>query len=174
MLKRWTSVAIAAGVFASIAPGLPAHAGAAQAGVCDSKGERANLDFTLKDINGRDVTLSAYRGRVILLNFWATWCGPCRIEIPGFVELDEEYRSRGLVILGVSADDPVAKLRPFASQLKMKYPILVGKGRDDVRKAFPWDGLPATFIIGRDATICHEHAGLATRDQIEPIIKALM
>lgn len=174
MLNRWTRLAVAAGLFALIAPPWRAHEVAAQAGVCDAKAERANLNFTLKDITGRDVTLSAYRGRVILLNFWATWCGPCRIEIPGFIELYTTYRARGLIVLGVSADDPVARLKRFAAQMKMNYPILVGNGRDDVQQAFPWDGLPATFIIGRDGTICHAHTGLATKDQIEPLIKSLM
>ena len=174
MLKWRTRLAIAAGLFALIAPTWRAHEVAAQAGVCDAKAERANLNFTLKDINGKDVTLSAYLGHVILLNFWATWCGPCRIEIPGFVQLYKEYRPQGLIVLGVSADDPVAKLKPFAAQMKMNYPVLVGNGRDDVQKAFPWLGLPTTFIIGRNGTICHEHPGLATTGQIEPIIKALM
>lgn len=174
MLNRWTRLAIAAGLFALIAPTGRAHAVAAQAGVCDAKAERANLNFTLKDMNGKDVTLSHYRGRVILLNFWATWCGPCRIEIPGFIELYGKYRSRGLIVLGVSADDPVARLKRFAARMKMNYPVLVGNGRDDVQQAFPWLGLPTTFIIGRDGSICHEHTGLATTAQIEPIIKALM
>jgi peroxiredoxin len=174
MLKGWTRLAVAAGLFALITPTGRAHGAAAQAGLCDARAERADLDFTLKDIQGKDVTLSDYRGRVILLNFWATWCGPCRIEIPGFVELYKTYRSRGLIVLGVSADDPVATLKPFAAQMKMDYPVLVGNGRDDVQKAFPWEGLPKTFIIGRDGTICHEHSGLATKNQIEPIIKSLM
>lgn len=174
MLKDWTRLAVAAGLTVLMALSRLAPGVAHQADMCDPQRQRANLGFTLKDMNGKDVILSAYRGQVILLNFWATWCGPCRVEIPGFVELYKKYRSQGFVVLGVSADDPVAKLKPFATQLKMNYPVLVGNGREDLQKAFPWIGLPNTFIIGRDGTICHEHTGLATKDQIEPIVKALL
>ena len=105
----------------------------------------ANLTFTLKDMNGKDVALSAYRGKVIILNFWATWCGPCKVEIPGFVELYNKYKPQGLEVLGVSVDDPVSKLKPFAPQLKINYPLLVGDWRDDVKKAYPLFGLKACF-----------------------------
>ena len=83
---------------------------------CDPKGKPAQLDFTLKDMNGKDVTLSAYKGKVILLDFWATSCGPCKIEIPGFVEMYKKYGPEGFVVLGVSVDDPVSKLKPFVDQ----------------------------------------------------------
>ena len=80
---------------------------------CDQDAKPANLDFTLKDMNGADVGLAAFRGKVILLNFWATWCGPCRIEVPGFVELQEEYRDQGLVVLGLSVTTRSAGSRPL-------------------------------------------------------------
>ena len=150
----------------------PAEAG--QPTVCDSRTGPANLSLTLKDITGRDVTLSSYKGKVILLNLWATWCGPCKIEIPGFVNLYKKYQPRGLVILGLSVDDTVAQLKPFIEKLKVNYPILRGEGRKDVEQAYPWQGLPVTFVIGRDGTLCHEHVGLATKDQIEEIVKALL
>ena len=101
----------------------------AELAVCDQDAQPANLDFTLKDMNGEDVSLLSHEGKVILLNFWATWCGPCKIEIPGFVELQDEYRDQGLVVLGVSIDDPVSKIKPFAEEYKVNYPMLVGLGR---------------------------------------------
>ena len=173
MPTRWIRPAISAGLLL-ICPMSRLHPEAAAPGVCDASPAPAALDFTLKDMNGRDVILSSFRGKVIVLNFWATWCGPCRVEIPGFVELYKKYQSRGLIILGVSADDPVSKLKPFAAELKMNYPVLVGNGRDDVQKAYPWLGLPTTFIISRDGTKCQEHVGLATKEQIELVIKALL
>jgi thiol-disulfide isomerase/thioredoxin len=108
--------------------------------VADAKvaGKAAPLDFTLKDMNGVDVKLAAFKGKPIVLNFWATWCGPCRAEIPSLVELQKQYGDEGqdVVILGISVDDPVEKLKPYASQMKMNYPVLVGNGRDDVQDAF--------------------------------------
>ena len=162
------------GLLTLAAPAWIPQAEAGQATVCDSRTGPADLSLTLKDMNGRDVTLSSYKGKVILLNLWATWCGPCKIEIPGFVELYKQYQPRGLVILGLSVDDTVAKLKPFIAKLKVNYPILLGEGRKDVDKAYPWQGLPVTFVIGRDGTLCHEHTGLATRDQIEEIVKGLL
>jgi peroxiredoxin len=143
--------------------------------VCDSKGKVANLNFTLKDMNGKDVALSAYKGHVILLDFWATWCGPCKIEIPGFVDLYTRYKSQGFVVLGVSIDDPIAKLKPFATQFKMNYPVLVGLGRDDLQDAFgPLLGYPTSFLISRDGKICTQHTGLAPKEQFEREIQTLM
>jgi len=151
-----------------------ARAGVDPPTVCRAAARPANLNFTLRDISGQAVALKAFSGQVILLNFWATWCGPCHIEIPGFVELYKKYRSQGLAVLGVSTDDTVAKLKPFVADLKMNYPVLVGAGHDDLMKAYPGIGLPNTFIIGRDGIICEEHSGLAMKEQIEPLIKTLL
>jgi peroxiredoxin len=157
-----------------VLPMTPPGAMAAQTGVCSGGQPAANLNFTLKDVHGADVALSSFKGRVIVLNFWATWCGPCRLEIPDLVQLSSAYRDQGLTILGVSVDDGVDKLKPFAAELKMNYPVLVGLGRDDLKQAYPLYGLPNTFIIARDGTICRKHPGFALRSQLEPIIRALL
>jgi thiol-disulfide isomerase/thioredoxin len=126
-------------------------------------------------MEGRDINLADYKGKVIMLNFWATWCGPCKYEIPTFVDLQEKYRDQGVVFLGLSVDDPVDKLKPFAAQYKMNYPVLVGEGREDVQDAFgPVWGIPVTFMIGRDGKICKRHMGLATKEQFEKEIQALL
>ena len=148
---------------------------ASQPDVCDPDGKAANLDFVLKDMNGKNVSLSAYRGKVILLDFWATWCAPCRIEIPNFVELYKKYQSQGFVVLGVSVDDPLPKLKSFAKELKMNYPVLIGLDRDDVKDAFgPPPGYPTSFIIGRDGRICSQHTGFVPKEEFERKIKALL
>jgi thiol-disulfide isomerase/thioredoxin len=140
-------------------------------------GKPAPLDFVLKDMNGVDVKLAAFRGKPIVVNFWATWCGPCRAEIPSLVELQTKYSAEGteVVILGVSVDDPVEKLKPYAAQMKMNYPVLVGNGREDVQDAFgPLWGIPVTVFIGRDGKIAKKHSGIASKEQFEQEIKALL
>ncbi|MFN8060621.1 MAG: TlpA disulfide reductase family protein [Vicinamibacterales bacterium] len=132
-------------------------------------------DFTLKDVAGKDVKLSDLKGKVVVLNFWATWCGPCKVEIPAFVELQDKYRGQGVVFLGLSVDDPVEKLKPFVDQYKINYPILLGDGHDDVQEAFgPIYGIPVTILIGRDGKICRRHMGIAAKEQVERDIKGML
>ncbi len=137
-------------------------------------GKAAPLHFTLKDMNGADVKLASFKGKVILLNFWATWCGPCKAEIPSLVELQHQYAD-DLVVLGFSVDDTVDKMKPYAAQYKINYPLLVGNGREDVQEAFgPLFGIPVSVIIGRDGKIAKKHSGIATKSQFEREIKALL
>jgi thiol-disulfide isomerase/thioredoxin len=142
---------------------------------CTADTELANLEFTLKDMHGNDVDLSGHAGNVILLDFWATWCAPCRIEIPGFIEMVDEYGPRGFTVLGISIDDPPEALQLYAEELGMNYPVLIGDGRDDVKEAFgPLIGFPTSFIIDRDGTICHKHTGFAPKSQFMEEIEALL
>ena len=144
-------------------------------GACMADAKPANLNFTMKDLDGKDVSLSSFKGKVILLNFWATWCGPCKAEIPGFVELQEQYGKDGLVVVGYSVDDDAPKARAFAEQYKMNYPILLGLGREDVQDAYgPIWGIPASFIISRDGRVCQKHLGIAPKAVFEKEIKALL
>ncbi len=174
------AVALALGLI-WVAPGIEPHLD--EAGSADFPGEPedaaavgkpAKLDFTLKDMNGVDVNLESFKGKVILLNFWATWCGPCRAEIPSLVELQQQYKD-DLVVLGLSVDDTAEKLLPYAAEFKMNYPVLVGNGREDVQEAFgPLFGIPVSVIIGRDGIIAKKHSGIATKEQIEREIKTLL
>jgi cytochrome c biogenesis protein CcmG/thiol:disulfide interchange protein DsbE len=144
-------------------------------GACMADAKPANLNFTMKDLDGKDVALSSFKGKVILLNFWATWCGPCKAEIPGFVELQNQYGKDGLVIIGYSADDEAPKARAFATEYKMNYPVLLGLGREDVQDAYgPIWGIPASFIISRDGRVCQKHLGIAPKAVFEKEIKALL
>ena len=147
---------------------------AAEAQTCDKDAKDAPLNYTIKDMNGVEVKLASFKGKVILLNFWATWCGPCKAEIPGFVELQKKY-ANDLVVLGLSVDDTVDKLKPYVAQYKINYPILVGLGREDVQDAYgPIYGIPMSFLIGRDGKICKKHAGIAPKAQFEREIKGLL
>ncbi len=147
---------------------------AAPTGACMANAKPANLDFSLPDLDGKQVKLSDFKGKVILLNFWATWCGPCKAEIPGFVELQTKYRN-DLVVLGFSVDDPVEKARAFATEYKMNYPVLLGLGRDEVQEAYgPIWGIPSSFLISRDAVVCKKHTGIAPKAVFEKEIQALL
>jgi cytochrome c biogenesis protein CcmG/thiol:disulfide interchange protein DsbE len=150
------------------------HTSPGEPGDNDAIGKPARLDFKLKDMNGVEVKLDSFKGKVILLNFWATWCGPCKAEIPSLIELQTEYAD-DLVVLGFSVDDPVEKLKPYAAEYNVNYPFLVGNGREDVQEAFgPLLGIPVTVIIGRDGRIAKKHTGIASKEQFEREIKALL
>ena len=109
------------------------------------------------------------------MNFWATWCGPCKYEIPMFVDLQQRYGAQGLNFLGISVDDPVEELKPFVDQYKMNYPVLVGLGREEVQEAYgPMVGIPVTVVIGRDGNVCTRYFGLRSKDRFEADIKSLL
>jgi cytochrome c biogenesis protein CcmG/thiol:disulfide interchange protein DsbE len=157
---------------------LPYVGEAAEGGsACDAVRKTANLNFTLKDMHGKDFNLASHKGKVIVLDFWATWCPPCKVEIPWFVEFQNAYGAKGFTVIGVSVDDAMPKLKPFAAEYKMNYPVLVGDGRDDIKgpKAFgPMWGLPRTFVIGRDGKICKTHVGFSQKATLEAQIKSLL
>ncbi len=142
---------------------------------CPADAKAANLDFTMKDYKGVDVTLSSYKGKVLLLDFWATWCGPCKVEIPHFVEFQDAYGKDGLQIVGISVDDTADKIEPYVRSMKMNYPVLQGLNHDDVQEAYgPIVGIPVSVLISREGKICAKHTGLTGRDVFEREIKALL
>jgi cytochrome c biogenesis protein CcmG/thiol:disulfide interchange protein DsbE len=142
---------------------------------CPADAKKANLNFTLKDLANKDVSLTAYKGKVILLDFWATWCAPCKVEIPWFIEFQQKYGPRGFQVVGISVDDTREQLEPYVKEMKMSYPVLQGLGQDAVTEAYgPIVGLPVTALISRDGNICAKHIGMARKDEIERQIKALL
>ncbi len=142
---------------------------------CMADAKPAKLDFKIKNLEGEDVALSSYKGKVILLNFWATWCGPCKAEVPAFVELQNMYGKDGLIVVGYSVDDDAPKARAFMNEYKINYPVLLGLGREDVQEAFgPIWGIPASFIISREGKVCKKHLGIAPKALFEKEIKALL
>jgi len=165
----------AADAVAPIASHDAAPASLEEGVACAADAKPANLNFTMKDLDGKDVALSSFKGKVVLLNFWATWCGPCKAEIPMFVEFQKQYASQGFTVVGYSVDDEAPKARAFANEFKMNYPILLGLGREDVQDAFgPMWGIPVSVMIDRSGKICQKHVGLPSRGDLEKEIKALL
>lgn len=121
-------------------------------------------DFTLKDASGADVKLSDYRGRAVLLNFWATWCGPCNLEIPWFVDFQKQLQAKGLEVIGVSMDtEGWSVIKPFVASHKMNYRVLLGN--DSVSQLYGGvDSLPTSFIIDKEGRIAYVHVGLAGKN----------
>ncbi len=136
----------------------------------DLKGQ-IGPDFTLESLEGKTVQLSDFRGKAVLLNFWATWCQPCKIEMPWFVELEKQYGPQGLQVLGVAMDDASKEdIAKFAKDMGVNYPILLGK--ESVGDAYGGvQFLPATFYIGRDGKVTDKVFGLVGRGEIEAKVK---
>ena len=124
-------------------------------------------DFELASLDGKKVKLSDFRGKAVLLNFWATWCPPCKEEMPWFVDLQKKYGNNGLVVIGVALDDTEApKIAQFVSEMGVNYPILLGTNKVSDQYGSV-DFLPTTFYINRDGKIVGKGTGLLGKDEVE-------
>lgn len=131
-------------------------------------------EFALKDADGKVVKLSDFKGKVVLLNFWATWCGPCKIEIPWFVEFEQNYRDKGLVVLGVAMDDDGwSAVKPFIASHKVNYRMVIG---DDMtaQKYGGVESLPTSFVIDKQGRIAATHVGLVSKKEYSNDIAQLL
>ena len=144
-----------------------------QSAVTQMKGDAAP-DFTLQSLEGKSVHLSDYRGKAVLLNFWATWCAPCKIEMPWFVELQKQYGPEGLQIVGIAMDDASPKeIGDFAKEMGVNYPVLIGK--EAVGEAYGGvQFLPESFYIDRNGKVLDKAFGLKGRGEIEDNIKRII
>jgi peroxiredoxin len=166
---RW----IALFVLSALAGGCSSAPKPAQTAV-EHPDRKIAANFSLADASGAQVKLADYKGKVVLLNFWATWCGPCKVEIPWFMEFNKTYKDKGLAVLGVSMDDDGWKsVKPYLAEKKMDYTVVVGN--DQVAQSFGGiDSLPTTFLIDRDGRIAFAHMGLAGKDTYEKEIRGLL
>ena len=169
ILIATAAIAVAMGLFF-----LNRHRGISSgAGVTNIAGHPFAPEFSLPELTGQTLDLSAYRGKVLLLDFWATWCDPCREEIPHFVELQNKYRDQGLQIIGISMDDGPAPVRDFYQRFHMNYPV--GMGNAKIGELYGGVlGLPIAFLIGRDGRIEAKHIGATDISVFEREIKALL
>jgi thiol-disulfide isomerase/thioredoxin len=142
-----------------------------RAPTCDPK-DKVKLDFTVKDQNGREISLASYRGRPLLINFWATWCGPCKEEIPALIELAGQYES-DVAIVGISVDDTPEDLKKFADANKVNYPLLVGLGQDELLEAYDAQiGIPVSWVVASNGCPLAKRAGAATKEWFAQQMKA--
>jgi peroxiredoxin len=130
--------------------------------------------FKLRDINGRTVRLSDYRGKVVLINFWATWCPPCRAEMPDLVQLQRDYAKQGLQIIGITyPPETKTRVRRFARSLKVNYPIILGTREIKARYSSE-ETLPLTVVINRDGAISDIISGILLPEEFDEKIKPLL
>lgn len=130
--------------------------------------------WELQDLDGKTVRLSDFKGKVVILDFWATWCPPCRAEIPGFIGLQKKYQAQGLAIVGVSVDQASSDtVKSFVQEMGMNYPVVLAD--TNVVAAYGGiAGLPTTFIIDRTGRIVKQHLGFTEKEEIETEIKSLL
>ena len=144
------------------------HSGVVPSGKLQGK---AAPDFSLPTTAGQTMKLSDFQGKAVLLNFWATWCEPCKVEMPWFVDLQKKYGPQGLQVIGVAMDEASPKdIAAFAQKMGVNYPILIGK--EEVGAQYGGiEYLPSTFYIGRDGKVIEHAFGLVSRSEIEANIE---
>jgi len=131
-------------------------------------------DFELPDADGKLARLSEYQGKVVLVDFWATWCVPCKTEIPWFNEFEQKYRGQGFSVVGIARDqEGWTKVKPFIERMHMDYRVVLG----DARTAYKYgrvDGLPVTFLVDRERRVAAVHFGLVNKKRVEQEIQKLL
>jgi cytochrome c biogenesis protein CcmG, thiol:disulfide interchange protein DsbE len=163
------AIILAAGIY-QVGRRSSAHS---KLGVPSAVVHSAAPDFSLQDLDRQPLQLASYRGKVVLLDFWATWCAPCLDEIPHFVALQNEYREQGLQVIGISMDDGPKPVREFYQRFKMNYPVALGT--EKLAQAYGGVlGLPVTFLIGRDGQVAAKHVGEVQMPVVEQEIKSLL
>jgi len=131
---------------------------------------RGKAGFTLKDLDGKEWTLSKLRGKVVLVNFWATWCPPCRKEMPDLDALHSKFKERGLVVLAISEDEDTGKVRPFISEHKYQFPVFLDPD-GKVRKLFRVEGIPRSFIYDRKGRLAAQSIDMRTMKQFLALLE---
>jgi len=172
-ILRYSKTAAAALAVALFLGGCSQPSGAHASRVKPATERKLAPNFSLQDPNGRSVQLADYRGKVVLLNFWATWCGPCKIEVPWFVEFERQHKDQGFAVVGVSMDeDGWQAIKPFMADMGINYRVLLGN--DTIAQIYGGvDSLPTTFIIDRDGRIAAVHLGLVSKSVYENDLKQL-
>jgi thiol-disulfide isomerase/thioredoxin len=175
------AVIVVAAHYADKATRLPHVTASTSLAKPDAPDAKAAPDVTLKDLDGKDVSISQYKGKVVLVNFWATWCDPCKVEIPWLIEMQQKYGAKGFTVLGVAMDDEGRSVvAPFVQKEKfeitggesqMNYPIVIGN--DAAADKFGGLlGYPTSVLIGRDGKILKRITGIISTDEISKTIES--
>jgi thiol-disulfide isomerase/thioredoxin len=179
-MRKWFYLLVVLGVLAA---GTANFSGCKSGGASTPKTMAAEPDVTFKDLQGKDVSLASLKGKVVVVNFWATWCEPCRVEIPWMIGFQQKYADKGFTLLGVAMDDegksvvePYVQKTQFdvdGKQMTMNYPIVLGN--DDLSSKFGGLlGLPTSVLITRDGKIAKRYIGLVSEDDLNQEIQSLL
>ena len=173
-LWRWTAPVGLAAILASCSVSNNVSDSAAKASVKPVNERKPAPDFALKDINGQTVKLSEYRGKVVVLNYWATWCGPCKVEIPWFMDFQKTYKDRDFAVLGISMDDDGwTSVKPYLEAKKINYRVMIAT--EELSKQYGGlESLPTTFVIDREGRIAAVHVGLISKSEYQAEILDLL
>jgi thiol-disulfide isomerase/thioredoxin len=172
--REWLLIAVVA--LTAAAAGFGYNAWRTVSGEPVQNGEAAVTAVTLPDLDGKAQSLGQWRGKVVVVNFWATWCAPCREEIPILVRLQTKYRDRGLQLVGIAIDQP-DKVRSYATEMGMNFPILIGNVEAiDLSKVLGNRAgvLPFTIVLGRDGKIASREIGAVKEANIEALVSTLL
>jgi cytochrome c biogenesis protein CcmG/thiol:disulfide interchange protein DsbE len=169
-----TRIVLAALVAAILAAGGCSSGTAVKAAVKAEKDRKKAPEFALKDAQGRAVKLSDFKGKVVLLNFWATWCGPCKIEIPWFMDFEKRFKDRGFAVVGISMDeDGWEAVKPYLEEKKINYRVMIGT--DEVADLYGGvQSLPTSFLVDQQGRIASVHVGLVSKSVYENEIVHLL
>ena len=170
---RVTSYAPRCALLAGLVAALLAASAAGAAFAADNLLNKNAPEFAIRDLDGRTVNLAAFRGKVVLLNFWATWCAPCQVEMPVFAAWQRQYAPRGFQVIGISMDDDPAPARHLVERLKLKYTVGMGDERLGARYGGVL-GLPLTFLIDRNGVVRARFQGETDVKVIEIRVRALL
>jgi cytochrome c biogenesis protein CcmG/thiol:disulfide interchange protein DsbE len=167
------AVGLTAGCTGGAKKGQDAGEGVTEERETTSGDRQSAADFTLQDIDGKSVTLLSFKGKVVILDFFATWCPPCRKGIPEFVELYNTYKESGFVMLGLAVDGPASVVKSFAGEMNINYPVLMAN--EEVQKAYGGiRSIPTTFVLDRNLKIVNKYVGYQSKDVFEQDIKGVI
>ncbi len=169
-MKGWQRFAGLALVLVVVIAGCTGPGSASPRGIAE--GNRAR-DFTLEALDGTELSLSDFEGSVVLVNFWATWCPPCRAEIPDFEAAYQAYRDDGFVVLGVNVEESRARVQPFVEDLQMTYPVVLDESGRLVQE-YRARGLPMSILVDRDGVIRVRHIGYMTAEKLEEYLEGVL